>query len=265
MKRSINRLFYLGVILLSSSFSYAEDIVLYTMHFPPYSIDSHIVPPDKETQLQNGLYGVDVELIRAAYNTQGIQVTYKMGPWKRMVRDVREGLALGVVSCRPIESRKPFSFFSNAVSYSTMVFATRKGFLGDQPSYPLQTLKRYHTIVNAGWAQEAVLSNAHIPYTVVNGMEQGASLVLHRNQDVFMTDKESLVYALDQMNERDQFSFYNIDAVDYKDYTVCFSKKFPNSERLRDALNKGLQVLRTTGQTQALYKKYGIVDPSEHQ
>ncbi|WP_417505308.1 substrate-binding periplasmic protein [Marinomonas gallaica] len=253
-----------GLLLLISSPSVyaAEEIVLYSMHFPPYSIDSRVAPSYEADVGEDGFYGVDIEVIRAAYASQEIEVTFKSAPWKRMMRDVKAGLILGVVSCRPISARAPFSYFSDAVSYSTMVMATQKGHFGDQNSYPLEKLSFYKNIVMAGWAQEHILTRNNISYTVVNGINQGVSLILHRNQDVFMTDKESLLYVLDQMDVKDQFSLYNIDNIDYTDYSVCFSKRFEQSKRLRRALNQGLQVLRESGKINTLYAKYGITNPN---
>lgn len=262
MKRSSSIFLYIGIALLICPLALAEEeVVLYSMHFPPYSIDSRITPPYEGSVEKDGLYGADIELIRAAYASQGVNVVFKTAPWKRTMRNIKEGLVLGVVSCRPITPRSSFSYFSDAVSYSTMVLATQKDYLGSKKSHPLSILTHHKNTVMAGWAQESILTQNGISYSVVNGISQGVSLVLHRNQDIFMTDKESLVYVLEQMEVKDQMSLYNIDNIDYTDYTVCFSKRYPHSERLRRVLNKGLKVLRESGEMQALYDKYGITNP----
>ncbi|SBS33736.1 Bacterial extracellular solute-binding proteins, family 3 [Marinomonas aquimarina] len=256
------RLQIVALMLMVNAQAQAESIELYGIHFPPYAIDSHIVPPYNTELHADGIYGVDIEIIREAYASQGIDVSFKMGAWKRIMRDVEQGLILGTASCRAITSRANFSYFSDPVSYSSMVLATAKDFLGPQSQHSLDILQQYNNIVNAGWAQEAVLTHHGISYSVVNGISQGVALVLHRNQDVFMTDKESLLYVLDQMEVRDQFSFYNIKHIDYKTYGVCFSKKYPDAERLLHSLNQGLERLKETGRAQAIYQKYGITTPS---
>lgn len=256
---------YLAVIapmLAINTQVHGESIELYGIHFPPYSIDSSIVQSFPETESSDGMYGVDIELIREAYQTQGIDVTFKMGAWKRIMRDVEQGMILGAISCRPITSRASFSYFSDPVSFSTMVMATEKDYFGNQSQLSLDILLDHKTIANAGWAQEAILTDHGISYSVVNGISQGVALVRHRNQDVFMTDKESLIYVLDQIDIRDQFSFYDIKNIAYKHYGVCFSKKYPDSERLLRALNQGLQALKDTERTQTLYDKYGITAPT---
>lgn len=250
------------LMLIINAQAYGESIELYAIHFPPYVIDSSIEQPYQDNEDKDGLYGIDIELIREAYQSQGIEVRFKVGAWKRMMRDVEQGLILAAASCRPMTSRASFSYFSDPVSFATMVLGTRISYLGQQLQHPLDELRQHKNIVNAGWAQEAVLTHQGISYSTVNGIRQGVSLVLHRNQDVFMTDKESLLYVLDQMDVRDQFSIYGIAGIDYKHYGVCFSKKYPDSERLLHALNQGLQVLKDTGRSQALYDKYGITAPT---
>ncbi|WP_067095426.1 substrate-binding periplasmic protein [Marinomonas atlantica] len=256
-------LFCLGFLLLTNSMAHAEKVVLYSMHFPPYSINADIVPSYEDNVGEDGLYGADIEIIRAAYASQNIEVAFKTAPWKRIMRDLEAGLILGAVSCRPIAERSAFSYFSEAVSYSTMVLATQKDFLGKQDSHPLNILSTYKNIVMAGWAQEHILKSNNINYSVVNGINKGVALLLHRNQDIFMTDKESLVYVLDKMDVKDQFSFYKIDNIDHTDYTVCFSKKFKHSEHLWRTLNRGLSVLRESGKIRDLYAKYGITNPND--
>ena len=139
--------------------------------------------------------------------------------------------------------------------------ATRKGFCGDQPSYPITKMQNQYPVTMAGWAQETILTNHDIRYSVVNGIDQGASLVLHRGRNVFMTDKESLLYVLKEMDILDEFSFYRIDGMNNKDYSVCVSKAYPNAKHYLELLNRGLDNLYRTGTAQAIHKKYGLSSP----
>lgn len=258
----IRCLITLIALLLTLPANASSQVELHTIHFPPYAIDAGITPPNTPLDELDGLYGADVELVRAAFADQGVTATFKVAPWKRIMRDVRAGLVLGVISCRPIPSRKAFSYFSDPVSQSSMVMATRKGLWGDQSSYPISQMRGQFPVTMAGWAQETILTNFGIDYSVVNGIDQGASLILHRNRNVFMTDKESLVYVLEEMDALDQFSFYSVEGMNNKDYTVCISKAYPNSKHYLDLLNQGLENLYRNGKAQAIHTKYGLSSPS---
>lgn len=238
--------------------SLASDITLYAIHFPPYSIDNNVIPAIAHRTHDDPVYGSDIDIIRAAYASQGIEVAFKVLPWKRIMRDIRSGNKLGIVSCRPIETRKNFAYFSDKISNSTLVMATQKGLMGEQASFPLNILLQHKPVTNAGWAQEVLLTEANIPYTVVNSIMQGATLILHRDRDVFVTDKDTLTYVLNRRGLLDQFSLYEIDDIDYDQYTVCFSRKYPRSEHYRDALNKGLAAIRQSGEMQRIFQRYDM-------
>ena len=240
----------------------AEEVVLYTLHFPPYTIDSKKVPSPTPVKYDDGLYGLDVDLIRAAYETQGVSVRYKIMPWTRVMRDVEAGLILGGISCHPVSSRQSFASFSDPVSRSSLTFVTRRDFLSPG-SHSLQELKKYKTLVVNGWAPMNILDANAIPYSVVNEDQQGLTLLLRRNHDVFMTGKESIAYVANTLGISDQLSFYNITDMEYKYYTVCFSRSYKGASMWRDKLNKGLEEIKHSGESRAIYTRYGIPYPEE--
>lgn len=263
MRRHINGMWFICALAYLSLFcrsSFAQDITLYTMHYPPYTIDSRITPSTTPIHYADGMYGLDIDLIRMAYKTQGVFVHFKVAPWKRVMRDLRAGLILGGVSCRRIPLREPYALFSDPTSVSSVVLVTRKAYFQDE-SYTLDILQSYKTIAVDGWAQSAILDSLGIEFTPVPGLKQGLFLILHRNQDVFMAPKESLSYLAKKMDVLDQLSFYAIEGVKYNHYTVCFSKKVEGAEKWRDMLNKGLKVLRESGQDKDVYQHYGMTYP----
>nr|WP_275412753.1 transporter substrate-binding domain-containing protein [Marinomonas ostreistagni] len=244
--------------------SVAEEITLYTIHFPPYSIDANLVPAVEPISYPDNMYGSDIDLIRAAMATQGIEVKFEILPWKRIMRDVKAGQSLGAVSCRPMAERDSFALFSNTVSYSAMVMATQKDFLGEQKVQPLEVLRKHRPVVIAGWAQEVLLTSAEIAFTDVNNIAQGAALVLHRDQDVFVTDKESLLYVLDQLGIEQKFSFYQIEGIDHDNYTVCFSRGYPDAHRYLQALNRGLDEIKRSGHMASIFERYDMSMAIDH-
>lgn len=242
--------------------SQAEEIVLYTLHFPPYTIDSKEVPSATPLEYDDGLYGLDVDLIRAAYATQGVSVRYKIMPWTRVMRDVEAGLILGGISCHPVTSRESFSLFSDPVSRSSLALVTRRDFLS-AGSHSLQELKNYKTLVVNGWAPMNILDANGIDYSLVNEDRQGLTLLLRRNHDVFMTGKESIAFEANVLGISDQLSLYDITGMEYKYYTVCFSRSYKDASMWRDKLNKGLEAIKQSGKSRAIYIRYGIPYPEE--
>ncbi|RBP85278.1 hypothetical protein EBI01_01375 [Marinomonas rhizomae] len=247
----------LGCLLMPARSLFAEEIVLHTVHVPPHVIDAALLPPPSDFAKTESVYGFDVDILRAAYATQGVSVRIVLSPWKRIMRDVKAGLILGAVSCRRIPVREEFAIFSDHLSDSVNALVTRKSFLENEVT-TLDTLKNYNVAVVNGWSQVGILESIGQPYTSVSGLDQGINVVLHRNQDVFMTERDSAIFAAKRMQIIDQLSFYDVTELDLDHYSVCFSKRYPDAEKWRDVLNKGLEELNTNGQRKALLKKYDI-------
>lgn len=235
----------------------AQALVLYALHLPPHMIDASIDPPPKGTVPRRAVYGVDVDLIRAAYATQGVTVNFKFMPWKRIIRNIEAGEVLGAASCRVLSSRNKFAFFSQAVSQSVSAFVTRRSYLdGQAPS--LKTLAKHSIVAVNGWSQTNILDNAHLSYTSVSGLKQGFNLILRRNQDVFATERDSAIFEAKRLGMFDQLSFYDVEGLNNQEYSVCFSKKYPNAEYWRDVLNRGLDQLKASGEWNVIAARYGL-------
>lgn len=246
----------LGCLLMPTTAIHAEEIVLHTIHLPPHIIDSDIIPPP-EGFGEEPVYGFDVDILRAAYATQGVRVRIELTPWRRIMRDVEEGLILGAVSCRQLPARETFALFSAPLSDSANAFVTRRAFLDDETP-TLDLLGQYNAAAVNGWSQTDILKGADIPYYSVSGLDQGINLVLRRNQDIFMTERDSAIFAAKRMGVIDQLSFYDVSGLGLDHYAGCFSKKYPNAEKWRDLLNKGLKELNESGERDAIFERYGL-------
>ncbi|MCS7484955.1 hypothetical protein UA24_00265 [Marinomonas sp. BSi20414] len=237
--------------------SHAEEIVLHTIHLPPRIIDASILPPSANFPDAGAVYGSDVDILRAAYATQGVSVRIELRPWKRVMRDVEEGLVLGAVSCRQVPVRESFAYFSLPLSESMSAFVTRLGYLNVENTN-LDILTRFDVAAVNGWSQTNILNDANIPYASVTGLEQGINLILRRNQDIFMTERDSALFEAQQMGVADRLSFYDVTGLEVDHYRVCFSKRYPDAEKWRDILNEGLKELDRSGKREEIFKQYGL-------
>jgi polar amino acid transport system substrate-binding protein len=120
----------------------------------------------------------------------------------------------------------------------------------------LGILKKYNVAAVNGWSQTNILDSADIPYSSVSGLEQGINVLLRRNQDVFMTERDSAIFAAKRMQVIDSLSFYDVSELGLDHYTTCFSRSYPEAEKWRDVLNKGLKELGASGKREEILKKY---------
>ncbi|GAA0825969.1 hypothetical protein GCM10009112_02640 [Marinomonas arenicola] len=240
----------------------AQDITLYGVHFPPYMIDSSILPATDDVNKDAGVYGMDIDLVRQAYATQGVTVHFELMPWKRIMRNLQAGVGLGAVSCRPLPSRHDFARFSQIISQSRSVFITRRDYLAPG-AYPMATAKKHHTMAMNGWAQATLLENAKIDYHTVGSIAQGFNLLLRRNQDVFLTERAGAYFEARRLGIEDKLSFYEVSDLAEQHYTVCFSKHYPNADKWRVILDKGLDEVKANGEWREILKRYrseGMLD-----
>ena len=243
--RGISWILIYSLSIVFGAFSvrgYAQEIVLHTVHLPPRIIDASILPPSARFPNAGDVYGSDVDILRAAYATQGISVRIELHPWKRVMRDVEEGLVLGAVSCRQVPVRETFAYFSSPLSESMSAFVTRLGYL-DVENTNLDILTRFDVAAVNGWSQTNILQDAGISYSSVTGLEQGINLILRRNQDIFMTERDSALFEAHQMGVADKLRFYDVKGLGLDHYAVCFSKRYPDAQKWRDILNDGLKEL----------------------
>ncbi|REG81008.1 substrate-binding periplasmic protein [Marinomonas pollencensis] len=254
-KSMINGLLLIIGLCCQGASAKTQHIVLYGVHFPPYMIDASIMPATESENKGQAVYGMDVDLVRQAYATQGVTVTFQLMPWKRSMRNVAAGVGLGAVSCRPLLSRKKFAFFSQKISQFPSVFVTRNGYF-EAGAYPMSIAKTEQTMAMNGWAQATLLEQAHIAYHTVGSVEQGLNLLLHRDQNVFLTARAGAEFEARRLGIEDQLSFYEVSDLTKHYYTVCFSKQYPNAEKWRDILDKGLDEVRKNGEWQAIVGRY---------
>ncbi len=248
----------LPIYFISIGFSFAQSITMYAEHFPPYAIDANIIPTQDVILFNDKAYGIDIEIVRAAYKSMGIDVRFEFRPWKRIMRDVKNGSALAALSCRSNQQRAEFARFSNTTSQSKLAFVTRK----DEPSNNnvahLEDLKGTRTVIVSGYSQQAILDSMNIEYNVVSSVVQGLNVVAHRNQDVFFISWEGAAFEAETLGMREQLLFTQVDDTVSNDYHVCFSKLYPNSKHLLNVLNQGLLNLEQNNSIEAIRLKYGV-------
>ena len=241
----------------------AQTLTLHAEHYPPYSIDNKkdvsTTTDPNISDTYSSFEGLDIELIKKAYSLVGVQVNFEFWPWKRVMRDVELGNILGGISCRKTKSREEFSDFSDPVSESRQALISRKSFKGEV-SQNIENLKFSKVVIVSGYSQQSILDSRGIEYTKASSLTQGLNLVKHRDQDVFFSGWEGAAYEAKRLGYLDELVFTQANTGGIKEYRVCFSKKYENSEKWRLMLNEGLKKMREQGLMKPIQQKYGITN-----
>ncbi|WP_293267997.1 transporter substrate-binding domain-containing protein [Neptunomonas sp.] len=113
MKRFIAAAF--SLLLILPSFSYAEKITATGDPWPPF------LAPDIPNQ------GIALEIVRAAFKTQGYEVDMKFVPWARALGSVKAGSADILVGTWWTEERTKFLTYSDSYLQNEVNFIKRAG------------------------------------------------------------------------------------------------------------------------------------------
>ena len=254
-------LLYASILMLMSQFTVGQTLTLYAEHYPPYAIDvkankfitSHSIKTDHDTTF----VGMDVELIRQAYFSMGVEAKFEFRPWKRVMRDVEQGYILGGISCRRTEPREVFINFSEPVSRSRQAFISRANING-KVIQSIEGLKSVNVVIVSGYSQQSVLESNGIKYTAASSLIQGLNLVQRRDQDVFFSGWEGAAYEAKRLGYLEELVFTDSNTGDVKEFYVCFSKKYADSDKWRLLLNEGLIKIKEQGLMGTIKQKYGI-------
>jgi len=248
-------------LILMSQFSVGQTLTLYAEHYPPYAIDVKANQPinSNATNIDDNsmLSGMDIELIQQAYFAMGVEAKFEFRPWKRIMRDVEQGHILGGISCRRTEHREGFINFSDPISQSRQTFITRTNFKGEVPQ-GLEGLKSLKVVIVSGYSQQSILDTGEIKYIPASSLTQGLNLVQHRDQDVFFSGWEGAAYEAKRLGYLDELVFTPANIGGVKEFHVCFSKKYAESDKWRLILNKGLEKIKEQGLMETIKQKYGI-------
>lgn len=245
------------VLLLCSPHIRAQTITLSAMHFPPHVVDSTIIPQLVSFDEKNTVYGLDVDLIRAAYASQEVSIKIEIMSWKRIMRNMKAGLTLGAVTCRQVSPRSAFSFFSENISSSVVALVTGKHLL-DNKEITLEGLKSYKNVAVESWSQTNMLDDANVAYKSVSSVQQGLNLILRRGQEVLVVERDNADYIAKKLGIEKKLSFYDLPSIESHYYSVCFSKKYPDARKWRDLLNKGLETIKLNGVQERIFQRYGV-------
>jgi len=243
--------------LLVSQYSNAQVLTLFAEHYPPYTIDFKANPSIPKAEDQALASGMDIELIRAAYASMGHEAKFEFRPWKRVMRNVELGHALGGISCRKTPERFKFANFSEPLSQTRMVFVTNTKFERNIPR-SIEDLAKLKVVIVSGYSQQSMLESRNIKHSLASSVTQGINLVKHRDQDVFFSSWEGTAYEAQRLGLRDELLFSLPVENNTKTYHVCFSKKFPESDKWLSILNKGLIRIKEQGIMKQIRYKYGI-------
>lgn len=236
---------FIAFVVLAGTNAYAQEkIILGTLHYPPYEIEN----PD------DGLHGFDFEVITEAFRRMDVPLEIQFLPWKRALQKTTAGTFAGLFSC---SGKRNTFHLSSPISSATDALYVRKGF--DIKKYNIRTITDLGKYPNlsvggvAGYAHMKTLDKIGKKYDTSPDDTTVLKKLFAGRVDVFLTIQEFADHTLSKLGLSHLAEHVTLGQ---KQYHLCFSKSWPDVERLKASFNKTLKEMKADGSFSAIHAKY---------
>ncbi len=215
--------------------------------YPPY------VDPSAPMQ------GLAMEIVRAAYKTQGYTVKLEIMPWTRAEKGVSEGRYDILVDVWRTEARTKELLFSTPYAVSKIKFIKRKDNPFEYTGLESLAGKRIGVIRGYGY-NDAFNSANSFTREEVPSMELNFNKLVLKRIDLTLEDEITAKGLLRKLEPSvaDQLDF-TANALASNPLYVAAGLKHPRRKEIVEAFNRGLSAIKADGTFLAIEKRYGLV------
>lgn len=224
----------------------AKTIVAVSDPFPPF------VDPNNPTG------GLSIEVIRAAYKTQGHEVKVEYVPWARAEAGVQSGVYDILPNMWFTEARSKQFLFSTSYLSNTIRFIKLKG---DSFEYTgIDSLKGKVIGVTRGYAYSDAFKQSNLfTREDSNDLLTNLKKLQAKRIDLTLDDEAVTNYTITQNNPK---LFAELELVNgnlaLNPLYVVSGVKNPNHKEWIESFNEGLKIIKQNGTLETIFKKYGI-------
>jgi polar amino acid transport system substrate-binding protein len=168
------------------------------------------------------------------------------------LREVRLGLAVGVMTCAYRKEREQFIIFSDPISSFTNGFFTREDYKGPE-LLDLDDAKDLKTGSVKGYESLKALKDKGFKPVEANTSKLALSMLLGGRFDLLYIGKEKTEFDLKQQGLHDKVIFHPVIK---KRFHFCFSKNYPDIEKIASGFNQTLKRMREDRTYANIHKKY---------
>jgi len=233
------------LLLFSSSPVPGGEISLSSANYPPY-FGPH---------LKN--YGPVSEIITRAFHHAGYRVTISFYPWVRGEQKARAGEHDGMFPPWHTREREAYFLYSDPLFPNEIGFFKRRGMEISFKTW--EDLRPYKIGICRGYANPKGFNEAKLNTEEVAFDKQNLMKLIRGRIDLTLIDKKLAFYII-----ATEFPGYS-DALEWMDppleskmQYLCLSRKKPDHGKVMERFNRGLSVLRQSGEYQDILLKHGF-------
>lgn len=243
----------LFILIVFPGISVADDIqvVFATGEWSPFSSEN--LPE----------YGTATALISAICKAGGIQPRYVFYPWKRAELKVLTGEVFAAFPYAVSEERKRDYDFSDILFYGINVFVYYEENL-DSPApkvyETLEDLKKYRIGGISGSFLKPAFSHAGLNYEPTTTLDQSIHKLVAGRLDLCIDDKLVLYDSITRLypDKLEHFKFLPKPFGKKMANALLVSRTYPNAKEILSKFNRGLAIIKETGEYDRIVIKYNL-------
>jgi polar amino acid transport system substrate-binding protein len=199
--------------------------------------------------------GMSNEIVRAAYKAVGIDVSFQVGPYNRLLKDVRDGAILGAFNVPKESSNEDLYLFGKVPLFTALsaYYQNRDQPLKATRKEELVNGEKVGVVFDYGYGDFFSRNDRIIKSEVRSDLLNLKKLALGRIDATILYDKTAKkLIEENRLNDKIEKAFDSETA----DIYVAFSKVFPKAQFYADKLDEGLAVIKASGVYQKILDAY---------
>lgn len=235
----------LGACFTGSAYA-EEDLTFYVVNYPPY-----ILAEDEMSEVK----GVDIDVTRAAFVSQGVQVQFQVMPWSRVIKSMKQGLIAGTVSCSQRPGREDYMLFSDSLSSVTRSLVSKKS-LDTSHIHSLADTANFSIVSVEGWGMQKQLVSLNLDHQTAPDIASAIKAVRYRNVDLLYMAEYPALYYIKQLGVGLDLKATPIPNEEPLPLHLCISQHYPNAEAILKTMNDGLLHIKESGEYDQIRSYY---------
>lgn len=213
-------------------------------------------PPFGDPKNPSG--GLTVEILRAAYKTQGHEVTMEFVPWARAEAGVKNGTYDIVPYTWRTDARLKVLLFSTPYAIGNVRFIKRKGDPFDFTGMESLTGKVVGTVRGYGYG-DAFVNATNFTRDPSNDLTTNVKKLLRKRIDLTLEDEivARAHLSADDPHVLDEIEFVKAP-LSVNPLYVTAGLQNPKAQEIIAAFNRGLELIRANGTLDRIFRRYGM-------
>ena len=242
----MKKLGFIAIIIAMTTFCFAEKVTLATGEWSPFTSES--LPE----------FGFASEIVKEAFNVQGIEVEFKFFPWKRCEALVKNGEVLATFPYKKTEKRSEKFIFSKSILTTKNFFYYVKN--GKDFQYEdLSDLQGYKIGGVLGYFYKPIFEKAGLNVEYSSKEVHCLKKLLAGRIDLYPGNQIPTWELIknELPDQVDKFATLPKPFLKGENH-LMFSKDNPMADKYIEIFNKGLKKIKDSGKYDKIVKKHGI-------